>query len=148
LIAVTEIYVDPSVLVGCLIRDANTDQGIRLLGSASAPFFLTELTSLEILNALELAEFRQPSQSAAVARAKARFGDLLANGSWISIETDLARTFQRAQGLSRGHSRLIGCRSLNVAHVASAMEIGAREFWTFDGRQKELARQVGLKVND
>ena len=148
MIAVTEIYVDPSVLVGSLIRDANTDQGIKLLSSTTAPFVLTELASLEILNALELAEFRQASQSAAAARAKARFGDLLANGSWISIETDLTRVFQRAQGLSRGHSRVIGCRSLDVAHVASAMEIGAREFWTFDARQKELARQVGLKVND
>jgi predicted nucleic acid-binding protein len=59
----------------------------------------------------------------------------------------LIRTFQRAQGLSRAHSRVIGCRSLDILHVASAIEIGAKIFWTFDGRQNELARQAGLKVN-
>ena len=141
------IYVDPSVLVGSLIKDANTERGMRLLGSARTPFFLTELANLEILNALELAEFRQPAQSASVVRARTRFKELLSDGLWVAIETDLIRTFQRAQGLSRGHSRVIGCRSLDILHVASALEIGARIFWTFDGRQKELARQTGLKVN-
>ena len=141
------IYVDPSVLVGSLIKDANTERGMRLLGSARTLFFLTELANLEILNALELAEFRQPAQSASVVRARTRFKELLSDGLWVAIETDLIRTFQRAQGLSRGHSRVIGCRSLDILHVASALEIGARIFWTFDGRQKELARQTGLKVN-
>lgn len=141
------IYVDPSVLVGSLIKDANTERGMRLLGSARTPFFLTELANLEILNALELAEFRQPAQSASVVRARTRFKELLSDGLWVAIETDLIRTFQRAQGLSRGHSRVIGCRSLDILHVASALEIGARIFWTFDGRQKELARQTGLEVN-
>jgi hypothetical protein len=72
------IYVDPGVLVGSLIKDANTERGMQLLGSA--------------------------------------------------------------QGLSRGRSRVIGCRGLDILHVANAVEIGARTFWTFDGRQKELAR--------
>lgn len=141
------IYVDPSVLVGSLIKDANTERGMKLLGSAKNPFVLTELVNLEILNALELAEFRQPAQSATVVRARTRFRELLGDGSWISIETDLISTFQRAQGLSRGHSRVIGCRSLEILHVANAIEIGATVFWTFDQRQKELARQAGLKVN-
>ena len=141
------IYVDPSVLVGSLIKDSNTERGMKLLGSAKSPFFLTELIHLEITNALELAEFRQPALVTTVVRARTRLKELLGNGLWVSIETDLIRTFQRAQGLSRGHSRVIGCRSLDILHVASAMEIGASIFWTFDGRQKELARQAGLKVN-
>lgn len=142
------IYVDPSVLVGSLIQDANTERGMKLLGSAKRPFVLTELANLEILNALELAEFRQPAQSVTVVRARTRFKDLLGNGSWVSIETDLISTFQRAQGLSRVHSRAIGCRSLDILHVASAMEIGAKTFWTFDDRQRKLAEAVGLRINE
>jgi predicted nucleic acid-binding protein len=141
------IYVDPSVLIGSLIKDANTERGMKLLSSAKSPFVLTEWVNLEILNALELAEFRQPAQSATVVRARTRLKELQGDGFWVSIETDLIRTFQRAQGLSRAHSRVIGCRSLDILHVASAIEIGAKIFWTFDGRQKELARQAGLKVN-
>jgi predicted nucleic acid-binding protein len=69
------IYVDPSVLVGSLIQDANTERGMKLLGSAKRPFVLTELVNLEILNALEFAEFRQPAQSVTVVRARTRFKD-------------------------------------------------------------------------
>jgi predicted nucleic acid-binding protein len=31
-------------------------------------------------------------------------------------------------------------------HVASALELKAERFWTFDERQKRLARTVGLKT--
>jgi predicted nucleic acid-binding protein len=33
-----------------------------------------------------------------------------------------------------------------VLHVATALELGVREFITFDRRQQRLARAVGLKV--
>jgi hypothetical protein len=34
---------------------------------------------------------------------------------------------------------------LDVLHVASALELGFRNFLTFDLRQQNLARAVGLK---
>ncbi len=40
----------------------------------------------------------------------------------------------------------MGCRSLDVLHVASAIELGLRVFVTFDVRQQELARSAGLKL--
>jgi hypothetical protein len=46
--------VDPGVLVGSLIKDANTERGMQLLGSAQGPLVLTELVNLEINNALNL----------------------------------------------------------------------------------------------
>ena len=44
------------------------------------------------------------------------------------------------------HSATLGCRTLDIIHVAAALVIGAREFITFDGRQAALARQAGLTV--
>jgi len=37
-------------------------------------------------------------------------------------------------------------RDLDTLHVASALELKAERFWTFDERQKRLARAVGLKT--
>ena len=40
----------------------------------------------------------------------------------------------------------LGCRTLDIIHVAAALVIGAREFVTFDGRQGAMAKQAGLAV--
>jgi predicted nucleic acid-binding protein len=39
-----------------------------------------------------------------------------------------------------------GHRTLDVLHVATAVHLGAKEFLSFDIRQKKLARHAGLKV--
>jgi predicted nucleic acid-binding protein len=44
------------------------------------------------------------------------------------------------------HTRSIGCRSLDILHVASALELEIRHFATFDTRQQQLARAAGLRV--
>ena len=36
--------------------------------------------------------------------------------------------------------------TLDTLHVASALQLGAERFFTFDERQANLARAVGLKV--
>jgi predicted nucleic acid-binding protein len=41
----------------------------------------------------------------------------------------------------------LGVRSLDTLHVASALELRAEGFWTFDERQKRLARAVGVKTS-
>ncbi|MDQ5981250.1 MAG: uncharacterized protein QG602_4228 [Verrucomicrobiota bacterium] len=48
--------------------------------------------------------------------------------------------------LSEQHTTRIGTRALDVLHVASAMELGARQFLTYDIRQAKLAVACGLKM--
>ena len=40
----------------------------------------------------------------------------------------------------------LGCRTMDILHVARAVEIAATSFMTFDGQQRELALHAGLKV--
>jgi predicted nucleic acid-binding protein len=54
--------------------------------------------------------------------------------------------FQRAHHLSRKHARKLLVRSLDLLHVALALEIGATVFLTFDDRQRQTASAEGLKV--
>jgi predicted nucleic acid-binding protein len=51
----------------------------------------------------------------------------------------------RATELSRAYTPTLGVRSLDVLHVACALELGRRFFLTFDTRQLELAKVSGLK---
>jgi len=48
--------------------------------------------------------------------------------------------------LSAGYSAILGCRTLDIIHVAAAFVLGAKEFVTFDTRQGALAKQAGLVV--
>ena len=52
----------------------------------------------------------------------------------------------RATELSRLHTPVVGTRTLDVLHVASAVELGCRTLITYDERQAALARAVKLRV--
>ncbi len=52
-----------------------------------------------------------------------------------------------AVDLARKHVAHIGTRTLDSLHVACALELKADRFWTFDERQKKLAKAAGLKTN-
>jgi predicted nucleic acid-binding protein len=54
-------------------------------------------------------------------------------------------TLKRAGNLSQKHTPVLGCRSLDVLHVASALELELKNFLTFDRRQQKLAKAAGLK---
>jgi len=48
--------------------------------------------------------------------------------------------------LGRRYAARLGNRTLDTLHVASALELKERSFWTFDERQAKLARAAGLKT--
>jgi len=54
--------------------------------------------------------------------------------------------FVVAADLVRTHIAKLGTRTLDSLHVAAALELKAERFWTFDDRQKKLAKAVGLKT--
>jgi predicted nucleic acid-binding protein len=54
--------------------------------------------------------------------------------------------FDHAEFLSAAHTAVIGARSLDILHVAAASLLGARQFVSFDRRQRSLAFKAGLKI--
>jgi predicted nucleic acid-binding protein len=47
--------------------------------------------------------------------------------------------------LARRYAPNLGMRVLDTLHVASALELKAERFWTFDERQAKLAKAQGMK---
>ena len=51
-----------------------------------------------------------------------------------------------ARDLSDRHAETIGCRTLDLVHVAVALSLGVKTFLTFDERQRAVAKLEGLTV--
>jgi hypothetical protein len=62
------------------------------------------------------------------------------------VELNFARVFAKAHELSVQQAATVGCRTLDILHVAAALALEVTEFFTFDHRQGELARRAGPTV--
>jgi predicted nucleic acid-binding protein len=56
------------------------------------------------------------------------------------------QVFDVCADLARRHGSRLGVRTLDSLHVASALQLKAERFWTFDQRQAKLAKAEGLKT--
>jgi predicted nucleic acid-binding protein len=72
--------------------------------------------------------------------------DDLESGVLHIPDLDFPAVFHRAESLSAAHTPLIGSRSLDILHVASALTLGCSRFASFDRRQRMLARKAGLRI--
>ena len=68
------------------------------------------------------------------------------SGVLTHCDYDLGEVFLLAERLSAKHSAIIGSRSLDLLHVAAALESGATHFASLDVRQRRVATLSGLKL--
>jgi predicted nucleic acid-binding protein len=137
-------YADTSFLSSLYATDANSIRADAWPQANPAPLPLTASHRLELRNALSLAVFQQ------------RLTQQEVQAAWQEVENDCAagllvnrgglwhRVLADAQTYALAHTPAIGCRTLDVLHVASAKLMGVAEFCTFDTRQSTLAVRVGL----
>ena len=139
-------YLDASFLVSLYCADANSEAAIRQVRSLRHEYVVSTLAELEVGNALELRVFRKE-----ISRTQAR-------ASWDDLASDLRdgtfqlqalpdQLFARAMLLSRQTTARFDTRTAVLLHVAAALELGCEGLYSFDQRQRELARAVRLKLN-
>jgi predicted nucleic acid-binding protein len=140
------LYADTSLLASYYVNDANSLRAQALIHAAAAPLVFTGLHRLELRNALALGVYRRFLTPAQL------------QGAWADLERDIRAgrlfpqpvnwvpVFRAAAQLAVRHSGNLGCRSLDVLHVAAARKLAASQFLSFDARQRSLAQQLGLDV--
>jgi|SRR6266850_1426275 len=141
-----DAYFDSAIIVKLYVREATSPGAIRLVGTYVAPYALTQWQELEVKNAIRLKAFRVEITAAEMNQSIAAFEQDIATGRWRRPGYTAATVEQKAEELSARHAAVIGCRTLDIIHVAAALVLGSKEFLTFDGRQGVLAKQVGLVV--
>ena len=139
------LYADTSFLASLYLLDANTHHAQSCLPQEGA-LFLTPFGQLELSNAIRLALFRgqiNPSQQQAAEKLIEK--DL--QSGWLSlVAVGWSDVLVQAESLSSDYTARIGCRTLDILHVALAKILSVDGFLTFDNRQAELARKAKLKV--
>jgi predicted nucleic acid-binding protein len=140
------LYADTSLLVSYYINDSHSMSAQAILHRATDPLPFTGLHRLEMRNALALGVFRRILSSAQVSNAWSDVERDLRSGRLVPQPVNWIPVFRAAAQWAALHSPRIGCRSLDVLHVTLAKKFNAKEFFTFDERQKSLAVVLGLAV--
>lgn len=140
------IYVDPSALLKLYIEEPESRTMAAWRGKIGDPLLVTHHGRVEIINGIGLAAYRGMITEVTRDAAWAALEDDFAQGRFRQADLLWRAALKKAGALSREHTPSLGCRSLDVLHVASALELGLKHFVTFDSRQRQLARAGGLKL--
>ena len=138
---------DTSVLLSDLLPDVNHEAARRLFESIRSPVLVSPLNRLEFETAVRRMAGAGTIRMNVADHVLYVFEENLSRGYLRLVEPDAGRVWARAMGLARHHAATLAPRSLDIWHVAFASEMGATVFWTFDDRQKRLAKKAGLQVN-
>ena len=139
-------YADPSALLKLYVHEGESAAMSAWRARTKGALPITEHGRLEIVNGLCLAAFRGAISAEALRDALTSFDEDLAERRYVQADILWRATLRRAGEISRQHTPALGCRSLDVLHVATALELGLRYFVTFDRRQQQLAGATGLKL--
>jgi predicted nucleic acid-binding protein len=70
----------------------------------------------------------------------------LGRGLWLKVDPPES-VWDTCVELARRHGSRLGMRTLDSLHVAAALELAAKTFWTFDEKQAKLAAAAGLQTS-
>src|SRR5690606_3752550 len=134
------VYVDPSALLKLYLNEPESRAMTGWRAKTRKPLFVTHHGRVELVNGIGLAAHRGFITEEVRKAALAALDDDFAQGRYVQADVLWRATLRRARALSREHTLRIGCRSLDVMHVASAVELELKRFVTFDLRQQRLGR--------
>jgi predicted nucleic acid-binding protein len=140
------VYVDPSALLKLYLKEPESRAMAAWRARIGDPLTVTHHGRVELINGVGLALYRGIISEETHTAALAALDDDFVQGRYKHADLLWRATLRRAADLSREHTAAIGCRSLDVLHIASAFELKLLDFVTFDARQQQLARAAGLKV--
>ena len=138
------IYPDSSFFVSLYLHDRRFPEARRLL-THRGRVWLTPLHRAEWANAIAQHLFLRKISAAETQALSRNFEDARESGFWMEVNLP-EMAFDRCIQLAQQYAGRMALGTLDTLHVASALELGAERFWTFDERQAKLARAVGLRV--
>jgi len=139
-------YADTGVMVKGYVLESDSEAAVRIIESLGDHLLYSHLHSIEIPNAIRLKRFRGEITKAQENAANRAFLSDIESGILTPCDYDLGEVFLLAERLSAKHSALIGSKSLDLLHVAAALESGATHFASLDTRQRKVASLNGLKI--
>jgi predicted nucleic acid-binding protein len=143
---VEQCYVDSSALRQLYVHEAHSAAMAAWRFKHPGPLAITRFGRMELINSMSSAVFRGDIPHAVFQAFSHVLTSEFTDDRLRLVDLGWRAMLDRAADLSREHTPRIGTRSLDVLHVASALELKARQFVTYDERQARLARTCGLKI--
>lgn len=141
------LYLDTSALLKLYVLEEGSEWVDALVRSQMDPLPIWEIQEMEFTNALWLKVFWKEITKSQAEKQLQLFQRRKKSGLYFFPEihrSSLMVTFER---LSR-RTPETGCRTMDILHIACALEVGAITFVSFDDRQRRLAAKEGLLVGE
>jgi predicted nucleic acid-binding protein len=139
-------YPDSSFIVSLVSRDTHSNEAAACMASLAEPLTFTPFHRIEARNALRNAAARGAISESERRAVFQRIQGHLQSGFLVHEPVSWTDVFRRADDLSEKHAATEGQRTIDLLHVALALECEAKTFLSFDVRQRKLAKAAGLKV--
>lgn len=140
------IACDTSFLFSLYGSDFHSPKAVAWVARCTRALHLNSLTHFEFGNALRFFEFRKAIPVGSASLYWAGFEAAIAQGRLVVATSNLADVVDEAKRLSSIRTLTGGHRGFDILHVASALEMKATHFLTFDENQKKLAEAEGLVI--
>lgn len=142
------LYYDSGVLVKLYVREELSDTVIQFLQQRGEIVIVNSLHELEIRNALRLKRFRNEIDGEQLAASMNMIAGDLAGMRLIRCEFSWQAVCERAERLSAAATTRIGVRTIDLLHVAAALDRSASGLVSLDRRQRAAADAAGLDIVD
>ena len=141
-------YYDTGVLLPLYVKEVFSDAiaGLAESRHEAIPFNLFQ--QLEMETAIRLKLFRGEIDSPRVQAIIANRDEDMRSGRLVLRSVDWIRAMEEARRLGAQATGRHGCRTLDLVHVAIAIQWKCGVFVTTDDRQLKAARSAGLKTID
>ena len=145
-------FPDTSFLCALYRRQDNTGRAVACRARMADVLQVTSLLEFEFLQSarwqvwLHAADRTKGYSQAEADKLLANWEADRSTGLVRLVPYDAEAMHHFAKSLSLRHTTAGGHRTLDLLHVATAVHLGAKNFLTFDARQKMLAKAVGLKT--
>ena len=140
------VTADTGLVAKLYLLEPDSAQARTIIYGITAPVLLTAWHALEVANTFQRAVFIKAITPAQAQDCWQDFIDDQTAGLFKIVALDHTRLMESAQTLTRKHTATIGTRTLDLFHVAAALEMGADTFLSRDDRQRKAAQAEGLNV--
>ncbi len=145
-------YPDTSFLCAIYREQENSPQADAFRESMAEPLHFTRLLEFEFLQSIQLQVWlnssdRKKGYPQSIAdQMVADWESDVAAGTNELVPCDLDAVLRLSGTFARQRTAKGGHRTLDILHVATAVHLGAKQFLTFDSRQRQLAKYAGLRI--
>jgi len=141
-------YLDTGALVPLYVEESLSEAVTAHLESRGEAVSVSLFHQLELENALRLKVFRSEIQEDRYLAVLSKVETDMTKGMLVSRPVSWVDAFTQAREISQRVTATSGCRTLDLIHVAIAMQWECSVFVTADGRQAAAARLEGLSTVD